>query len=64
VSAPGTPTGEQVRVAAAALLSAWLGGCTCQPWIKLRRDVSGVIHAHIAHDSDCGHPSQQKGLDG
>ncbi len=63
MSAPGTPTGDQVRVAAAALISARLGGCTCQPWIKLRRDGHGIIHAHIAHDSDCAHPSQRKGRD-
>jgi len=52
---------EQIR--AAALLSARLGGCTCKPWIRLRYDGSQVVHAHIAHDSDCAHPSQQKGRD-
>ncbi len=58
---PINRNGEQIR--AAALLSALLGGCTCQPWIKVRRDEHGIFHAHIAHDSDCAHPSQQKGRD-
>jgi len=54
-------TDEQIR--AAALIAARLGGCSCKPRIKLRRDGYGVLHADILHDSDCAHPSQQKGRD-
>ena len=60
MNAPPT-TDERIR--AATLFSARLGGCTCEPWINVRRDEHGIFHARISHDSDCGHPSQQKGRD-
>jgi hypothetical protein len=63
------PTDDQIasatliKITSAALLSARLGGCTCKPWISLRRDGYGIFHAEIAHDNWCEHPSQQKGRD-
>jgi hypothetical protein len=57
-----TLTEEQgLTVVAGAVLSARLGGCTCEPTITLRRDEYGIVHAYIAHDDWCEHPSQQKG---
>ena len=61
-SAPKPPlTSAEMREA--MLLSARLGGCTCSPTIELREALPNVFIAQVAHDRDCGHPSQRKGED-
>jgi len=61
VSAPRTLPADK-QIAAMALVSARLGGCSCNPDITLRRD-GNVVHTYIAHDRWCSHPSQKKGRD-
>ena len=51
------------QMIAGAYLVALIGGCTCAPDVTLREVKPDVFIAEVAHDSDCGHPSQRKGGD-
>jgi len=54
---------SRAQLIESAKLGARISGCTCVPDVKLRELRPGIFVADIAHDGDCGHPSQQKGRD-
>lgn len=56
------PAVDSKTLIAAARLSAKLDGCTCLPHVTVRELRPGVLSTAVAHDADCGHPSQ-KGRD-